>query len=92
MISGDKQKKKKKKKVMPKVVRPGPHSLKKSGWATGPHGSAATALQAIPYAQCHFPPETDRSYEFVFMDDNARPHRAQVADQFLEENGIEHME
>ena len=30
--------------------------------------------------------------EFVFMDDNARPHRARVADQFLEGNGIEHME
>ena len=30
--------------------------------------------------------------EFVFMDDNARPHRARVADQFLEENGIERME
>ena len=31
-------------------------------------------------------------YEFVFMDDNARPHRARVADQFLEENGIGRME
>ena len=30
--------------------------------------------------------------EFVFMDDNARPHRARVADQFLEENGIEALE
>ena len=30
--------------------------------------------------------------EFVFMDDNARPHRARVADQLLEENGIERME
>ena len=30
-------------------------------------------------------------YEFVFMDDNARPHRARVVDQFVEENGIELM-
>ena len=30
--------------------------------------------------------------EFVFMVDNARPHCARVADQFLEENGIERME
>ena len=30
--------------------------------------------------------------EFVFMDDNARPHLARVADQFLEENGIERVE
>ena len=30
--------------------------------------------------------------DFIFMDDNARPHRAQVVDQFVEENGIERME
>ena len=30
--------------------------------------------------------------ELVFMYDNARPHRARVADQFLEGNGIDRME
>ena len=30
--------------------------------------------------------------DFIFMDDNARPHGAQVADQFVEKNGIERME
>ena len=30
--------------------------------------------------------------DFIFMDDNARPHRSQAVDQFVEENGIERME
>lgn len=30
--------------------------------------------------------------DFVLMDDNARPHRARVVDQYLHQEGIERME
>lgn len=39
----------------------------------------------LPYAGAIGP-------DFVLMDDNARPHRARVVNQFLEEQGIERME
>ena len=29
---------------------------------------------------------------FILMDDNARPHRARVVDQFLEDQGVERMD
>nr|KAG5705712.1 hypothetical protein BaRGS_026651 [Batillaria attramentaria]KAG5705713.1 hypothetical protein BaRGS_026652 [Batillaria attramentaria] len=30
--------------------------------------------------------------EFILMDDNARPHRARIVDQYLEEESMERME
>ncbi len=43
--------------------------------------------QVVPYAAAM--PDV---HDFIFMDDNATPHRARITDQFMEDEGIERLD
>lgn len=56
-----------------------------SRWVAQRHFNEVLGPGVIPYAAAI-------GEDFVFMDDNARPHCAQITNQFLEDNGVERME
>ncbi|GFS69292.1 transposable element Tc3 transposase [Trichonephila clavipes] len=58
------------------------------------HGGTVTGLRyrdeiLDPYVR---PYAADIGNDFILMDDNARPHRARIVEEYLEDHGLERME